>query len=479
MRDDSDLDGVLPVKIDSTSNGEFMPVPLAARQVEANRRARTAVAAAAASLGQTRRVFLRSTAAVATTLLAHDALHAAGGSVGGYFALTPEMATDEAAAQSVLAGDEFIFDVQGHYVVPPSLAATLKPRCREQDAALGRDYMRCLGADSFIKDIFLDSDTDMMVLSFVPSRRDAEPLTAAEAAATQDIVERLDGTRRLLVHGRVNPNQPGDLEGMDELATRWRVAAWKCYTQWGPQGEGFWLTDERTGIPMVEAARRLGIRIVCVHKGIPFGQRSYAHSLCTDIGPIAARYPDVNFLVYHSGYVPGEPEGPYAPLRGAGIDELIRSVEQAGLGPGSNVYAELGTTWRLLMRDPTEAAHAIGKLVKHLGEDNVLYGSDCVWYGSPQDQIQALRAFAITTEFQERHGYPAITPALRAKLFGLNAARVYGLDPAEIRRNANRDRIAQARQAYREEAAPHFLTYGPRTRREFIDYWRRRGGFTA
>ena len=86
--------------------------------------------------------------------------------------------------------------------------------------------MCCIGAEAFIKDIFLDSDTDMMVLSFIPSRREAEPLTIAEAAATREIVERMEGTHRLLIHGRVNPNQEGDLDDMDELAERWGVAAW-------------------------------------------------------------------------------------------------------------------------------------------------------------------------------------------------------------------------------------------------------------
>ncbi|MCZ6895412.1 MAG: amidohydrolase family protein, partial [Gammaproteobacteria bacterium] len=341
------------------------------------------------------------------------------------------------------------------------------------------EYMRCIGAEAFIKDIFLDSDTDMMVLSFIPSRREAEPLTIAEAAATREIVERMEGTHRLLIHGRVNPNQDGDLDDMDELAERWGVAAWKCYTQWGPDGVGFHMTDPDTGIPFVEKARRLGIKTICIHKGIPFGRRSYQHSVCTDIGAIAARYPDVNFLVYHAGYVPGQKEGPYRPGRGEGVDELIRSVLDNGLGRGSNVYAELGTTWRMLMRDPQEAAHCVGKLVKHLGADNVLYGSDCVWYGSPQDQIQAFRSFQITAEFQERFGYPAMTPVLRAKILGLNGARVYGIQVDEILERAGRDTIAASRENYRNDPHPHFRTFGPTTRREFIDLLRLKGGSRA
>ena len=77
------------------------------------------------------------------------------------------------------------------------------------------------------------------------------------------------------------------------------------------------------------------------------------------------------------------------------------------------------------MRDPDSAAHGLGKLFKHCGETNVLWGTDSIWYGSPQDQIQAFRTFQISPELRDKHGYPEITPALRAKVFGLNALKIY------------------------------------------------------
>jgi hypothetical protein len=136
--------------------------------------------------------------------------------------------------------------------------------------------------------------------------------------------------------------------------------------------------------------------------------------------------------------------------------------------PGSNVYAELGSTWRFLMRDPEQTAHALGKLVKHCGEDNVLWGTDSIWYGAPQDQIVAFRTFQISREFRERYGYPEITPALRAKIFGLNGAKVYGIAADELKRVLSRDRVSAEKIAYAERPDPHFLTHGPKTRREFL-----------
>lgn len=488
----AELNNRLPIKVDSTSNGEFEPIPLAPVNRQANAMATEAITRAAKRAGMDRRQFLFSSCAAASTLLAFNRVHAQQGATGGRFELDEDAAVDPELAAKQLEGREFIFDVQGHFVNPsgawlkeiPDSAKPLrqmpKAGCALGDKPGERSYLECLGSREFIKDVFLDSDTDMIVLSFVPSRRDAEPLTIEEAAETQAIVERMDGTHRLMVHGRVNPNQDGDLEGMDELAENYNISAWKTYTQWGPDGEGFFLTDD-VGIAFIEKARRLGVKNFCIHKGLPFGPKSYEHSLCTDIGVVAKRYPDVNFLVYHSGFVPGQPEREYRPDRNEGIDSLIKTVVDNNLGPTSNskhsnVYAELGSTWRYLMRDPDSAAHALGKLFKYLGEDNVLWGTDSIWYGSPQDQIQAFRTFQIGEELRDQFDYPQITPALRAKVFGLNAIKPYHISVDEVLYRASNDRLAAERQNYANNPQPHFKTYGPKTRREFLNLLGASGG---
>lgn len=484
-----DPDGLrLPIMLDSTSNGEFMPVPLSRSNRQANALAQEAASTNARRLGLGRREFLLSSCGAASTLLAFNAANAEAGRTGGFFDLPAAAATEPAAAAALETG-EFIFDVQGHYVDPteawlkvaPESAFSWSPKagCALADGKTPRSHLACLTSEEFVKDVFLDSDTDMMVLSFVPSRRDASPLEIESADNVRRIVDRLEGNHRLMIHGRVNPNQPGDLEDMPRLRDQFGVCAWKTYTQWGPDGKGFFLDDE-TGIRFVEEARRLGVKVICVHKGLPFGPQSYEHSQCRDIGPIAKRFPDVSFLVYHSGFVTEVEEKAYGENAGGdGIDTLIRSLEDSGIGPGSNVYAELGSTWRFLMRDPTQAAHALGKLLKHCGPDNVLWGTDSIWYGSPQDQIQAFRAFQIAPEFRDRHGYPEITPGLRAKIFGLNAMRPYGISAEEMKLRARRDGLAGERLAYRERPEPHFRTRGPKTRREFLNLLGWNGGSRA
>lgn len=479
----------LPIKLDSTSNGEFVPRPLSPLHQQANQLAHAWAAHNARRCGLDRRRFLISTCGAATTLLAFNHAYASRGEPGGWFDLPEEAQLEPQLAAAQLTGKEFIFDIQGHFVNPqgrwinsvpegrrpfawaPKSKCVIPPQQQQQSRA----YLQCLGQEAFIKDVFMDSDTDMMVLSFVPSHRDREPLTIEEADACRRLIDRLEGSQRLLLHGRVNPNQDGDLQGMDELAERWKVSAWKTYTQWGPKKRGFYLYEE-PGLKLIEKARKLDVKVICIHKGIPFGRRSYEHSRCDDIGVVAKQYPDVDFIVYHSGFDPALPEGPFAPgQRRDGVDSLVQSLLDNNIPPNSNVYAELGSTWRFLMRDPTSAAHTLGKLLKFVGEDNLLWGTDSIWYGSPQDQIQAFRSFQIHERLREAHGYPKITPELRAKVFGLNATRPYKIQPAEVQQFFAKDRISAEKTTYRHHPNPNYLTYGPRTRREFLNLLRWRG----
>ena len=204
----------------------------------------------------------------------------------------------------------------------------------------------------------------MMVLSFVPSKPDAEPLTIQGADAVRQIIERMEGMHRLLLHGRVNPNQAGDLERMDELKERWGVSAWKTYTQFGPGGNGYFLSDD-IGMQFIEKARKLGVKVICVHKGLPFGKQSYntANAATSVLLPNAFR----TFRSWSTirALLPASRTGLSGQGADDGIDTLIRSLIDNEVAPNSNVYAELGSTWRYLMRDPDAAAHVLGKLVKY------------------------------------------------------------------------------------------------------------------
>ncbi|MCZ7525906.1 MAG: amidohydrolase [Acidimicrobiia bacterium] len=322
--------------------------------------------------------------------------------------------------------------------------------------------------------MFLRSDTSMAVLSAIPVVGEDGPLSIRHMETARRVASALCADDRILLHGHAVPNlgrPEAALDAMDAAVEQHPMAAWKVYTH-GP-GPGWWLDDHEAGAPRVgraflDRARQLGVTTVCVHKGFSGGSRFASPE---DVGPAAAAHPDLAFVVYHSGYEVSVPEGPFGEA-GGGVDRLVASLRRAGVGPGSNVYAELGSTWWNVLRDPTRAAHVLGKLLVAVGEDNVLWGTDSIWYGSPQDQIQAFRAFEIGEELQELHGYPALTPARKAKILGANAARLYGVEPPTTACEFTREELEEVRRAL---PAPG-RTWGPTTASQ-VRAWRSSHGW--
>ena len=136
---------------------------------------------------------------------------------------------------------------------------------------------------------------------------------------------------------------------------------------------------------------------------------------------------------------------------------------------------DVGTVWREVLRNPTAAAHTLGKLLKRVGEHRVLWGTDAVWYGSPQAQLQAFRAFSISNEFQDLFSYPALTDARKAQVLGLNAAKLFGLDPHATRCALAADPITDARTTAAHLRSEGVLpaasrANGPTTRREMLQW---------
>lgn len=472
----------LPIKIDRTSNGEYTPPALTPIQELSKTLARESATVHAKRVGLPRRAFMVSSMGAATTLLACNRAANQSGEHGGRFAVDPEAAEDPERA-SVVEGDEFIFDVQTHCVEPTGTWATGPDGERwrrnltevfPQAADCENGSFECFSAQVLAREVYLDSDTDVAVVSALWGAQGSNPTPVGYAAEAREIVAALGGEgARALIHGGVLPNEPGELEAMDEKAERYHVDAWKMYPQWGPDGVGLFLDQSDEATALFERARALGVTTIAVHKGLPLPGLLHEYSDPKDMGPAAKANPDLTFLTYHAGFESGVEEGVFDPENARGIDRLIKSHRDAGFARNEgNLYAEMGSMWRYFMTRPNEAAHVMGKLLKHFGEDRIMWGTDSIWYGSPQDQIQGFRTFEISEEFQERYAYPALTRDAKAKIFGLNGARVYELDVAQFASTA----LDRSREAYRERANPTFATYGPRTRRDFLALWKAREG---
>ncbi len=394
--------------------------------------------------------------------------------------------TEIEACEEALAGQEFIFDVHTHHVVPDgpwretspriaSMVRDLAPACGAAD-----DYY-CLDRTSYVHDMFVASDTTIALLSDVPNSGDGDsPMPFGGKVETKEFASSLarGGQPRVLVHDVIAPNfgaLDARLDLMDETAATGQVSAFKVYTAWGPGGQGFSMEDPTIGLPVIERARDLGVKVICGHKGLPLLEFDRSHNGPEDLVACSRLFPDVQFVIYHSAYEIQTTEGPYDPSRSdVGVNSLIRALDNYNVPPNSNVWAELGTTWRETMSSPTEAAHVLGKLLSRVGEDRVLWGTDGIWYGSPQPQIMAFRAFQIGDELQERFGYPALTPAIKAKVFGLNAAELFDVDPAAQRCAIDEDALAGARAEVQglatDGAVTRWQERGPVTRRDVLTW---------
>src|SRR5262249_44607656 len=95
-----------------------------------------------------------------------------------------------------------------------------------------------------------------------------------------------------------------------------------------------------------------------------------------------------------------------------------------------NLYAEVGSTFAATVTNrPLECAHVLGTLLRDLGPDYVMWGTDSALWGNPQWQIDAFRKFRIPDQLVEGHGYPRFTDEIKGRVLGPNAARIWNLKP--------------------------------------------------
>lgn len=461
----------LPTRL--VSNEEFPPLPQTPAQHEVEQRILFAAGRLAPRLGLSRREFLRTSGGMATAFLAMN-------SVFGRFFEVSEAEAAEPAARVARAGNApFIFDVQLHYVgasydptdaeaarkgaVSKGGLRNLRSGSKKMNPALASDSgsMADLSWQNFIKEVFFDSETSIGLISTPPGPYPQEAVVPPrEMTHIRDEINRVTQSRRMLAHGLVTPQLGrADLDFMQMQAETLKVDAWKAYTGSCPKGfeHGWFLDDEKIAYPMLEQARSLGIKRLCVHKGLPLGTvADYNHP--RDLIKAAKDFPDIDFLCYHSGLL-----GPTAPKASGEVPWTTEFCEMKKKQPGiKNVYMELGSTFgQLVTTNPTACAHLLGQLVEAFGADHVLWGTDSIWYGTPQWQIEAFRRFQIPDALIEKHGYASLSPEVKERIFGLNAARVFNVDVNAKRNEIPADYLSQIKMAYLDEgASPSHRWYG-------------------
>lgn len=475
------LVGGLPIPAAMTGNGEFDPQP----QTGAQRRVAAETARLAEQMGaphgMDRRAFLRTSMGMAAAFLAMNAVY------GPVFGVDAVQAADPEAAKDWAAGfaDQLVFDDQVHFLHPGysrtgllnlrAYSSTANKWAPDEDTGFEK-----LMFMNFLKEVYLQSDTTVALLSGAPAEQKEDWFLPNEMKAdARSVVNGLAGGQRLFHQAVINPGMPGFDEVFAKALTL-EPLSWKGYSVGDPQVQSafpYRLDDAKLMYPVYERMVRAGKTIFCVHKGLMpadylTSYENWKYATVEDLPQAAKDWPQITFVIYHAAIRPG-----------AKVDEAhLRAVEETGRIDWvsdlaeiparhgvANVAADLGTVFgSSCVQHPRHAARILGELIKGLGEDNVYWGTDAVWHGSPQWQLEAFRRLEIPEDLQAKHGYAALggpRSAVREKILGLNAARLYRQDPKALLEAARGDGLARMRSAYEadersETAARALLSNG-------------------
>jgi predicted TIM-barrel fold metal-dependent hydrolase len=477
-----------PIPTQIVSSDEYLPAPQTRQQREVEARLKAVGASQARRHGMSRRRFFASAAGMAAAYQVMNQVY------GELFAVHPAEAAEPELAQAradALAG-QAIFDAHVHFIRDDPSATIADPNRtgglmwqRGQVTRLGwnRDLvgreptLADLKYDNFFKEVYLDSDTKVALLTNAPSDDPADWLLPQDAVfAARDKVNREAGSKRLLAHYTLTPGQPGWLDGVDRAIETLKPDGWKGYTIGDfilPHGgKTRWrLDDEKAMYPFYEKAAKAGIRTVCVHKGLfpLFAEQRLSHLTAFagvgDVGKAAKDWPQLNFAIYHSGFrhLGGPPSDAVEEWERTGrLSWLSDLAEIPGKYGVNNVYGDLGAifAWTVILQ-PRIAAAMLGTLIRGLGADRVIWGTDSVWTGSPQWQIEGMRRLEIPEDMQQKHGFKPLGAAdgpVKQAIFADNGFRLFGY----VRRaELESDRFTRMKAEYRKAGpSPSNLRYG-------------------
>src|SRR2546421_9574870 len=320
----------------------------------------------------------------------------------------------------------------------------------------------------FVKDVYLDSQVSVAILSnaplglFEPSGGDkprspksvdesltAMNLTGYQTAAVRDWVNAIAGSTRLLAHGQIFPGKQ-NLGFMQQQIEQFHPDSWKGYNiaytaklDDNPESElkQWRLDDEQVAYPTFELIRsnrkelaaHPGFFNICIHKGLaPAAPDTPEQGSPSDLPKVSRDWPEFNFIIYHACFGPRffAAESLQSIREGKmrnGVPDIRWLTEFAQMSaPLKNVYAEIGTTFAsCVITFPTVCAHMLGQLMKYMGARRIVFGSDSLWYGAPQWQIEAFWRFQIPEAMAKKYGYPQFTVEDKRRILGLNSAELY------------------------------------------------------
>ena len=469
-----------PIPTQMVSSDEYYPAPQNERQREVEARLLAMADEIGARQGLSRRRFFQTASGMAAAYLAMNQVY------GGLFDATPaEAATpDQAQARADNLKDQFIMDMHTHFLRDDTrllgfvaMRETVGKAGWNKELAGKPQTIADLKFDNYKKEMYLDSDTKIALISSAPSEIPADWfLTNQQMADARIRVNTEAGSRRLFTHCIFTPGRPGWLEALD-AGIALKPDSMKGYTVGDNTHKDLskypWrMDDEKTTYKGYEKMLKAGIKNVCVHKGLfsPSVEQQFPNLVhyadVSDVGKAAKDWPQLNFIIYHSAYRLGDPAAALAEFDRSGriawTSDLADIPEKYGV---RNVYGDLGQIFAMtLVSQPRVCAALMGILIRGLGSDRVTWGTDALWTGSPQWQIEGLRRLEVPDDMQKKHGFKPLGAArgpVKTAIFGDNNARLYNIDQVKVGAEIAADSFSKRKRTYDKAGPdPSNLRYG-------------------
>ena len=462
-----------PVPTQIVSNGEYNPMPQTEKQRQVEGLIQEYSEKFAKYQGVDRRRFLKSASGFAAAFLAMNKVFGPVWDVSEAEAADKDMADERAKRLS----KQFIFDDQTHFVRDDfdkeGILGLGKFAVEHWNPDMAKTPMTLqrYKFENYLKEIFMDSDTKVALLSSAPFDDPSWYLLFNDQLRdARTVINSVAGTKRLFSHAVFTPGKEGWMDEVDKAIAEYKPDSWKGYTIGDPlsptsKGTAWRLDDEKMVYPFYEKAVKAGIKNICIHKGLL--PRDYEqswpgvwkHATVEDLPKAAKDWPQLNFIMYH-GALRVFLEDPAYELDLFEKSGVIRWVTDMAKMPQEhgvkNVYGELGTTFATsAVSNPRFAAAVVGSLVNGLGADHVVWGTDSVWYGSPQWQIEAMRRLEIPDDMAKKQGWKTklggADSKVKRQIFGENTARLYGVKPRVDYEKLDSDKLAQMKQEYQRE----------------------------
>jgi predicted TIM-barrel fold metal-dependent hydrolase len=458
-----------PIPTQVVASDEFSPIPQTPQQRQVEARIKAMADELGAKQGLDRRGFLATAAGMAAAFVVMNDVY------GPVFGVTRAEAQERDRAEARAAGlrDQFIMDVHTHFLREDTRLmgfvemrkaagrAGWNPALNPQEQSI-----ESLMYANWFKEVFLDSDTKVALISGAPSDEPQDWfLTNRMKFDARKRINDAAGTRRAMSHAIFTPGQPGWMEQVDQAIEELKPDSFKGYTigdntnkqsaQWPWR-----LDDERLMYPFYERLLKAGHDIVCIHKGLfpPAIEARFPRLLpyanVDDVGKAAKDWPQIRFVIYHSAYRfagGGTAEQGLEQFNRTGRVEWVSDLAEIPAKYGvSNVYGDLGQIFaQTTVVQPRLAAALMGILVKGLGADHVVWGTDAVWTGSPQWQIEALRRLEIPEDMQRQYGFPPLGAAdgpVKTAIFSGNSVKMYRYEAR--RAELEGDAVSRAKARY-------------------------------